>query len=67
MITLTPLEMAQLKISNIKAAARPMKAHMKTYDLPYTVSARYTEEGGTIVISRAAKKTEATTTPRFCG
>jgi len=55
-ITLTPQEMEHYRISNLKAAARPMRQHIRTNGLPYVVTTKNTIEGGTIVISRAATK-----------
>jgi hypothetical protein len=55
-ITLTPEELAKYRISNIKAAARPIRQHIETHGLHYIVSAKYTSEGGTIVIARGSKK-----------
>ena len=49
-IVLTPDEMAKYGIRNIRSAARPIKAHMKKYGLPYTVRALHTAEGATIRI-----------------
>lgn len=63
-ITLTPNEMAHYRISSLKSAARPMRQHIKTHRLPYSVATKNTAEGGTIVISRAAKNTGAPRTPR---
>jgi hypothetical protein len=54
-ITLTPQEMAQHRIRSIKAAARPMRQHIKMHDLPYAVATKNTAEGWTIVISRSKK------------
>lgn len=73
LIVLSPEEMAEYKIKNIRAAARPIKKHVKTYGLPYTVTAKYTSEGGTIIIAnqpviaaerpRSPRDTKVTLTP----
>ncbi|MGB9071460.1 MAG: hypothetical protein WCC22_02230 [Terriglobales bacterium] len=54
-ISLTPEEMSRYRLGSIKAAARPIKRHVKTYGLPYTVTAKNTVNGAAIVI--ASKKT----------
>jgi len=54
MITLDQDEMAKLKIKSIRTASRPIKRHMKTYGLPYSVTAKNTSEGGTIIIASQA-------------
>jgi hypothetical protein len=48
--------MARYKIKNVRAAARPIKQHIKMYALPYVVSSKNTEEGGTIVIRSRPKE-----------
>jgi hypothetical protein len=50
LFTLTPDELARYQIRNIRAAARPIKNHIKTYGLPYSVTTKNTAEGGMIVI-----------------
>jgi len=56
----TPEELARYQYSSIKSAARPIKAHVRKYHLPYTVQGVHTDEGLTIRImndvARASKK-----------
>jgi hypothetical protein len=56
LFTLTPEELARYQIKNIRAAARPIRQHIKTYGLPYVVSAKNTAEGGMIVIRGQSKE-----------
>ena len=54
--TMTPAELNQYKIKNVRAAARPIKQRIKEHGWPYVVTAKNTAEGGMIVIRSRPKE-----------
>lgn len=54
-IVFSPEEMKRYGIKNIRKSSIPIKEYIKRLGLPYSVEARTTSEGGTVIIRNQAE------------